>query len=55
MLWRNTAATRKLVQAWADLRMHPHSWDQEKKYFSDQVGLHGSKPCSVPSSVLQQS
>lgn len=38
MLWRNTAATRKLVQAWADLRLHPMSRIEEgRRYFSDQV------------------
>ncbi len=37
MFWRNRPATRRLAQAWADLRVWPHHLREEGTYFSDQV------------------
>ena len=37
MFWRNRPATRRLAQAWADLRVWPHRLLEEGTYFSDQV------------------
>ena len=37
MFWRNRPATRRLAQAWADLRVWPHHIREEGTYFSDQA------------------
>ena len=50
MFWRNRPATRRLAQAWADLRVWPHHLREEGTYFSDQVrcSLTRATPETLP-------